>query len=76
MPSTKPSAPLAVSLIGNLTTGVSRNTPSPTKLASIDMSSDTPEEIVAKLRQVDVLVSQGSPVTDAIRKIGVTEVTY
>ena len=36
----------------------------------------TPEEIVAKLRQVDVLVSQGSPVSDAIRQIGVTEVTY
>ena len=36
----------------------------------------TPEEIVAKLRQVDVLVSQGSPVNDAIRQIGVTEVTY
>ena len=35
-----------------------------------------PEEIVAKLRQVDVLVSLGSPVTDAIRQIGVTEVTY
>ncbi len=36
----------------------------------------TPEEIVAKLRQVDVLVSQGSAVTDAIRQIGVTEVRY
>ena len=35
-----------------------------------------PEEIVAKLRQVDVLVSQGTPVSDAIRQIGVTEVTY
>ena len=35
-----------------------------------------PEEIVAKLRQVDVLVSQGSTVADAIRQIGVTEVTY
>ena len=33
-----------------------------------------PEEIVAKLRQVDVLVSQGTPVADAIRAIGVTEV--
>ena len=33
-----------------------------------------PEEIVAKLRQVDVLTSQGSTVADAIRKIGVTEV--
>ena len=36
----------------------------------------TPEEIVAKLRQVDIIVSQGSHVTDAIRQIGVTEVTY
>src|ERR687893_176799 len=35
-----------------------------------------PEEIVAKLRQVDVLVSQGRSVADAIRAIGVTEVTY
>ena len=33
-----------------------------------------PEEIVAKLRQVDVLTSQGSSVADAIRQIGVTEV--
>jgi len=36
----------------------------------------TPEEIVAKLRQVDVLVSQGTAVADAVRSIGVTEVTY
>ena len=35
-----------------------------------------PEEIVAKLRQVDVLASQGQTVADAIRTIGVTEVTY
>ena len=35
-----------------------------------------PEEIVAKLRQVDVLTSQGQSVADAIRSIGVTEVTY
>ena len=35
-----------------------------------------PEEVVAKLRQVDVLVSQGRPVAEAIRAIGVTEVTY
>ena len=35
-----------------------------------------PEEIVAKLRQVDVLVSQGESVADAVRSIGVTEVTY
>jgi putative transposase len=35
-----------------------------------------PEEIVAKLRQVDVLTSQGRSVAEAIRSIGVTEVTY
>ena len=35
-----------------------------------------PEEIITKLRQVDVLVSQGSSVADAIRSIGVTEVTH
>jgi transposase-like protein len=36
----------------------------------------TAEEIVAKLRQVDVLMAQGRPAADAIRSIGVTEVTY
>ena len=36
----------------------------------------TPEQIVTKLRQVDVLTSQGSTVADAVRQIGVTEVTY
>jgi putative transposase len=35
-----------------------------------------PEEIVAKLRQVDVLSSQGQSVVEAIRSIGVSEVTY
>src|SRR5271170_7869635 len=35
-----------------------------------------PEEIVAKLRQVDVLVSQGQNIADAIRQIGVSEVAY
>ena len=35
-----------------------------------------PEEIVSKLRQVDVLTSQGASVADAIRQIGVTEATY
>ncbi len=35
-----------------------------------------PEEIVAKLRQVDVLTSQGQSVAEAVRSIGVTEVTY
>lgn len=35
-----------------------------------------PEEIVAKLRQVDVLTGQGSTVADAVRQIGVTDFTY
>jgi len=34
------------------------------------------EEIVTKLRQVDVLSAQGRPVAEEIRSIGVTEVTY
>ena len=33
-----------------------------------------PDEIVAKLRQVDVLVAQGQSVGDAIWAFGVTEV--
>ncbi len=36
----------------------------------------TAEEIVAKLRQVDVLVSEGKSVADAVRSIGTTEVSY
>ena len=35
-----------------------------------------PEEIVANLRQVDVLVSQGQSVAEAVRTIGVTQFTY
>ena len=35
-----------------------------------------PEEIVAKLRQVDVLVSQGRSVLEAVRAISVTPFTY
>ena len=34
------------------------------------------EEIVAKLRQVEVLNAQGKTVAEAVRAIGVTEVTY
>jgi transposase-like protein len=36
----------------------------------------SPEEIVAKLRQVDVLVAQGQTVDAAARSIGVTQTTY
>ena len=35
-----------------------------------------PEETVAKLRQVNVLVGQGEPVAEGVRAIGVTEATY
>ena len=34
------------------------------------------EEVVARLRQVDVTVFQGQSVADAARANGVTEVTY
>jgi putative transposase len=36
----------------------------------------TAEEIVAKLRQVYVPIAQGRQVADAVRAIGVMEVTY
>ena len=35
-----------------------------------------PEEIVSKLRQVEVLVGQGIPRIDAIREVSITEQTY
>jgi transposase len=35
-----------------------------------------PEEIVAKLRQVDVLTGQGMSVAEAVKTIAVTETTY
>ena len=37
---------------------------------------DKPEEIVTKLRQVEVLQGQGMAVADAVRQIGVTQQTY
>lgn len=37
---------------------------------------DKPEEIVVKLRQVEVLQSQGMSVAAAVRQIGVTQQTY
>lgn len=36
----------------------------------------SPEEIVAGLRQVDVVVGQGKPIGEAVKAIGVTETTY
>ena len=36
----------------------------------------SPEEIVGKLRQVDVMTSQGRSLGEEIRAIGVAEATY
>jgi transposase len=35
-----------------------------------------PEEIVAKLRQVEVLTAQGKSIAEAVKTIAVTETTY
>ena len=35
-----------------------------------------PEEIIQKLREVEVLLSQGQTIPEACRKIGVTDQTY
>ncbi len=37
---------------------------------------DKPEDIVSKLRQVEVLQGQGMTIADAARQIGMTEQTY
>ena len=37
---------------------------------------DKPEEIVLKLRQVEVLQGQGKSIANAVRQIGVTQQTY
>ena len=38
--------------------------------------SYTPERIINKLREAEILLSQGSSLGEAARKIGVTEQTY
>ena len=35
-----------------------------------------PEEIIGKLREAEIVTSQGGTVADACRRIGVTEQTY
>jgi putative transposase len=35
-----------------------------------------PEEIIGKLREADVLLSQGKKVVDVIKAPGITDVTY
>jgi transposase-like protein len=46
------------------------------RIRSMARKRHTAEEIVAKLRQVAVLMAQGRQVAEAVRAIGVTEVTY
>jgi putative transposase len=36
----------------------------------------TPEQIINKLREAEILLSQGSSIVEASRKIGITEQTY
>ncbi len=36
----------------------------------------TPEQIIAELRQAEVLTAQGKPVAEAVRAIGISEPTY
>ena len=38
--------------------------------------SKTPEEIINKLREAEIMLSQGTTVGEVCRKIGVTDVTY
>jgi len=35
-----------------------------------------PEEIISKLREADILISQGKKVVEVIKALGVTDVTY
>ena len=35
-----------------------------------------PEEIITKLREADILISQGNTVAVSIRKLGISDVTY
>ena len=37
---------------------------------------EKPEEIVSKLRQIEVLQGQGTTVAEAVRQIGVTQQTF
>jgi len=45
------------------------------QLEDHDGEASQPEEIITKLRQVEVMIGQGMTIADAIRSIGVTEVT-
>ena len=36
----------------------------------------TPEQIIRKLREVEILIAEGLPANQAVRRIGVSEQTY
>jgi len=42
----------------------------------MSMNHPKPEEIVSKLRQVEVVIGQGMKQIDAIREIGIVEQTF
>jgi transposase-like protein len=46
------------------------------KEAGISRKRYRPEEIIAKLREADVLLSQGGKIGDVVKAIGIHEVTY
>ena len=35
-----------------------------------------PEQVIGKLREAEVLLSQGHPIVEVIRKVGISECTY
>ena len=70
------------STAGATPVGSSRGTVSPATKSGLPTASvlpikkPKPQEIAAKLRQIDILVSQGQRLADAVRLVGVTEMTY
>ena len=42
----------------------------------MDRRAYTPEQIIGKLREAEILLSQGATVGEASKRIGVTEQTY
>ncbi len=46
------------------------------RAAPMSRKRHTPEEIGAKLREVDTLLVQGQSVAQAVKSVGITEVTY
>ena len=74
LPSSQPATAVATS-VGSSRGTVAPGLPSPSDMPT-KRSKSQEQEIVAKLRQVDILVAQGQSLADAIGQIGVTAVTY